>query len=66
MAMAILMAIITTSVCSFICLLWFAIATEMRMRVMGNVEITTKVLINAIMLPSVLSIMDVFVSVWQS
>ena len=42
--MAMLMAIIITSVCSFICLLWLIFTTAMRMRVMGNVAITTNVL----------------------
>lgn len=53
MAITMLMTKIITSVCSFICLLWIVFATAMRMRVMGNVEITTKVLMKAIMLPSV-------------
>ena len=61
MAMAMLMAIIITSVCSFICLLWLIFTTAMRMRVMGNVAITTNVLTKANMLPSILNmIMDDF------
>lgn len=59
MAMAILMAIIITSACSFICLLWLIFTTAMRMRVMGSVAITTNVLTNANMLPSKLNMMMV-------
>lgn len=55
--MAMLMAIIITSVCSFICLLWLNVATAMRMIVIGSVVITTNVLTKAIILPSIFNIL---------
>lgn len=57
MAIAMLIATITFSVCSFICLLWLNVATVMRMIVIGSVVITTNVLTKAIILPSIFNIL---------